>query len=206
MSFWALPPLPPTKLGRHRQLAPLAGIHVSPICLGAMSIGDKWGSIGMGEMDKDSSFKLLDAFYDAGGNFIDTANNYQDETSEIFLGEWMEKRGNRDQMVIATKVSSRPCACNWSNPARECSPTDAFVVHHQLQARRKSSPEDELHRQQHEVAPHLPRGVSQETAHHLRRHSLRPLGESRARTPCTGLLCLTYITPSGIGPAASKRS
>ena len=39
-----------------------------------MSIGDKWGSIGMGAMNKEDSFKLLDAFYDAGGIFIDTAN------------------------------------------------------------------------------------------------------------------------------------
>ena len=74
MSLWAPPPQPKTKLGRHRQLAPLAGIHVSPIQLGAMSIGDKWAE-GMGAMDKESSFKLLDAYYEAGGNFIDTANN-----------------------------------------------------------------------------------------------------------------------------------
>jgi len=106
MSFWDFPPQPPTKLGRHRQLAPLAGVHVSPICLGAMSIGDKWGAVGMGQMDKESSFKLLDAFYNAGGNFIDTASNYQDETSEMFIGEWMEERGNRDQMVIATKYTT----------------------------------------------------------------------------------------------------
>lgn len=39
-----------------------------------MSIGDSWQSIGMGAMDKESSFKLLDAYYEAGGNFIDTAN------------------------------------------------------------------------------------------------------------------------------------
>lgn len=71
--MWAQPAEPPTKLGRHRPLAPLAGVHVSPIQLGAMSIGDKWSS--MGAMDKENSFKLLDAYYDAGGNFIDTANN-----------------------------------------------------------------------------------------------------------------------------------
>jgi len=40
-----------------------------------MSIGDKWEKFGMGSMDKVSSFKLLDAFYEAGGNFIDTSNN-----------------------------------------------------------------------------------------------------------------------------------
>lgn len=53
----------------------------------------------MGECDKDTSFQILDAFFDAGGNFVDTANAYQSEESEIWLGEWMEKRGNRDQMV-----------------------------------------------------------------------------------------------------------
>ncbi|KAI0761130.1 aryl-alcohol dehydrogenase [NADP(+)] [Irpex lacteus] len=106
MSFWAPPPAPPTKLGRHRQLSPLAGLHVSPIALGAMSVGDKWGQFGMGQSDKESSFKLLDAFYEAGGNFIDTANNYQDGTSEEFIGEWAEQRGIRDQLVIATKYTS----------------------------------------------------------------------------------------------------
>lgn len=74
-NLWAPLPAPPTKLGRHRQLGPLAGVHVSPLQLGAMSIGDKWNDYGMGSMDKESSFKLLDAFYEAGGNFIDTANN-----------------------------------------------------------------------------------------------------------------------------------
>ena len=74
MSIFDRPPQPQTRLGYHRQLAPTAGVHVSPIQLGAMSIGDKWDTIGMGAMNKGDSFKLLDAFYDAGGNFIDTAN------------------------------------------------------------------------------------------------------------------------------------
>ena len=106
MSILEPPPPPPTKLAIYRQLSPLAGVHVSPLCLGAMSIGDKWDKFGMGAMNKETSFQLLDAFYAAGGNFIDTANNYQDETSEMFIGEWMESRGFRDQIVIATKVNS----------------------------------------------------------------------------------------------------
>ena len=73
-TFYAQPPTPKTRLGYHRQLSPLAGVHVSPIQLGAMSIGDQWASVGMGAMDKESSFKLLDAYFEAGGNFIDTAN------------------------------------------------------------------------------------------------------------------------------------
>ncbi|KAJ7355931.1 aryl-alcohol dehydrogenase [Mycena albidolilacea] len=106
MSFVTRAPPPPTKLGRYRQLAPRAAIHVSPLALGAMSIGDKWDAIGMGAMDKDSSFKLLDAFFDAGGNHIDTANMYQDGSSEEFIGEWVEARGYRDQVVIATKYTN----------------------------------------------------------------------------------------------------
>ncbi len=68
-------PEPATRLGYYRKLAPRAGIHVSPLCLGGMSIGDKWEQFGMGSMDKDASFRLLDAYFDAGGNFVDTANN-----------------------------------------------------------------------------------------------------------------------------------
>ena len=75
MSFFAPAPEPATRLGYYRGLAPRASIHVSPLCLGGMSIGDKWAAFGMGSMDKESSFRLLDAFFDAGGNFIDTANN-----------------------------------------------------------------------------------------------------------------------------------
>lgn len=71
-----------------------------------MTVGDQWGQYGYGAQNKETSLKLLDAFFDAGGNFIDTANNYQDETSEKFIGEWMEQRGIRDQVVIATKYST----------------------------------------------------------------------------------------------------
>lgn len=97
-------PEPKTELGRYRVLSSTAGIRCSPLALGAMSIGDAWKE-GMGSMDKEQSFKLLDAFYEAGGNFIDTANNYQDEQSETWIGEWMKARNNRDEMVIATKYT-----------------------------------------------------------------------------------------------------
>ncbi|CAK5265823.1 unnamed protein product [Mycena citricolor] len=105
MSLLDRPPAPPTKLGVYRILSPNAGVHVSPLQLGAGSIGDQWHKLGMGAMDKTDSFKLLDAYFDAGGNFIDTANGYQDETSEMFIGEWMEQRGIRDQIVLSTKFT-----------------------------------------------------------------------------------------------------
>ncbi|KAK9371717.1 NADP-dependent oxidoreductase domain-containing protein [Lipomyces chichibuensis] len=98
-------PEPPTELGRYRILSSTAGIRVSPLQLGAMSIGDAWSKF-MGVMDKAASFKLFDAYYEAGGNFIDTANNYQYEQSETWLGEWMSERKNRDQLVIATKYTT----------------------------------------------------------------------------------------------------
>lgn len=106
MSFFTPAPPPKTALGYHRILSPLAGVRVSPLALGAMSIGDAWTDF-MGSMSKEQSFKLLDEFYAAGGNFIDTANNYQDQQSEEWLGEWMETRGVRDQMVIATKYTTK---------------------------------------------------------------------------------------------------
>lgn len=67
-------PAPESGLARYRLLSARAGVHVSPIQLGGMSIGDKWADIGFGHMDKESSFKLLDAYFDHGGNFIDTAS------------------------------------------------------------------------------------------------------------------------------------
>lgn len=103
--LWKPAPEPESELGRYRILSPTAGIRVSPLQLGAMSIGDSWSSF-MGSMDKKASFKLLDAFSEAGSNFIDTACNYQDEQSETWIGEWMAARKNRDQMVISTKYTT----------------------------------------------------------------------------------------------------
>lgn len=48
---------------------------------------------------------MLDAFYEAGGNFIDVANLYHDGDSEEWIGEWMELRGVRDKIVLATKYT-----------------------------------------------------------------------------------------------------
>ena len=60
----------------------------------------------MGDITKETAFEILDYFHDQGGNFIDTANNYQNEESELWVGEWMAKRGVRDQMVLATKFTT----------------------------------------------------------------------------------------------------
>ncbi|EXJ76533.1 alcohol dehydrogenase [Cladophialophora psammophila CBS 110553] len=100
-------PLPRSVLGRHRLLAPSASVHVSPLCLGGMNFGDAWSNV-MGECTKETAFEILDHFYEMGGNFIDTANNYQAEQSETWIGEWLALHGpyRRDEMVLATKYSS----------------------------------------------------------------------------------------------------
>ncbi|RPA76316.1 norsolorinic acid reductase [Ascobolus immersus RN42] len=98
-------PKPSTNLGYHRILSPNAGVRVSPLCLGAMSFGTEWSEF-MGSCDKNTVFEILDTFRASGGNFIDTANNYQNEQSEKWIGEWMESRKCRDEMVIATKYTT----------------------------------------------------------------------------------------------------
>lgn len=61
----------------------------------------------MGEMTKERAFEMLDYFYSQGGNFIDTANNYQAEQSETWIGEWLAAHPDvRDQLVIATKYTT----------------------------------------------------------------------------------------------------
>jgi aryl-alcohol dehydrogenase-like predicted oxidoreductase len=97
-------PAPKTPLGYRRLLSPSAGIRVSPLCLGGMSLGEQWGSF-VGEITKPQAFELLDAFYEAGGNFIDVANLYHFGDSERWVGEWMKERDNRDKIVLATKYS-----------------------------------------------------------------------------------------------------
>ncbi|PWY88913.1 aryl-alcohol dehydrogenase [Aspergillus heteromorphus CBS 117.55] len=109
MDAFAPAPPPPTPLGRYRILSSTAGIRVSPLQLGAMSIGSAWSSA-LGTMSKESSFSLLDAYTSMGGNFIDTCNNYQNGESESWLGEWMSLRGNRDQLVLSTKYTGEYAA------------------------------------------------------------------------------------------------
>lgn len=99
-----IPPPPKNLLAHHRVLAPTAAVHVSPICLGGLNFGNAYKDI-LGECNKDTAFQILDYFYDQGGNFIDTANMYQAEESETWLGEWMTKTGRRDEVVLAKKYS-----------------------------------------------------------------------------------------------------
>lgn len=76
-----------------------SGLRVSEVCLGTMTFGDDWGW----GAPKDESRRMFDAFAEAGGNFIDTSNNYTNGTSEKFIGEFV--RSDRDHFVTATKYT-----------------------------------------------------------------------------------------------------
>ncbi|RFA11337.1 alcohol dehydrogenase [Subtercola boreus] len=82
-------------------------LDVFPLSLGGNVFG--WTA------DRDTSFDILDAYTAAGGDFIDTADSYSafapgnhGGESETIIGEWMTARGNRDGIVVATKVSRHP--------------------------------------------------------------------------------------------------
>jgi aryl-alcohol dehydrogenase-like predicted oxidoreductase len=77
-----------------------SGLRVSEAALGTMTFGEDWGW----GTAKDEARKVYDAFREAGGNFIDTANLYTNGTSESFLGEFME--GHRQNVVLATKYTN----------------------------------------------------------------------------------------------------
>ncbi|KAK4896615.1 putative aryl-alcohol dehydrogenase aad14 [Elasticomyces elasticus] len=60
----------------------------------------------MGQCSKETAFEILNLYYTQGGNFIDTANFYQDGEIQEWLGEWTEDRGNRNEIVLASKFSA----------------------------------------------------------------------------------------------------
>ncbi|MDX6564326.1 MAG: hypothetical protein QOD65_4140, partial [Gaiellales bacterium] len=82
-------------------------LSVFPLCLGGNIFG--W------TIDEPQSFAVLDAYAAAGGNFLDTADSYSawvpgngGGESETIIGNWMAARGNRDDIVVATKVGKSP--------------------------------------------------------------------------------------------------
>ncbi|MDB9417764.1 aldo/keto reductase [Microcystis aeruginosa] len=76
-----------------------SGLRVSELCLGTMTFGEDWGW----GADKEESRAVFQAFAEAGGNFLDTANLYTNGTSETLVGEFV--KGDREKWVIATKYS-----------------------------------------------------------------------------------------------------
>jgi len=80
-----------------------SAIHTAPLCLGGNVFG--W------TLDEGASFRILDEFVAAGFDFIDTADVYSTWVpghvggeSETIIGKWLQQRGNRSKVVLATKV------------------------------------------------------------------------------------------------------
>lgn len=112
-----------------------ANLTVSELCLGTMYMGTR--------TDEKTSFAILDRFLEAGGTFLDTANNYGQWNgdageSERTLGKWMASRGVADRMAVATKVGARtlvpgnPAAANWQGLGRKAILEDAELSRRQL--------------------------------------------------------------------------
>ena len=76
-----------------------SGLRVSELCLGTMTFGTEWGW----GATKDESRRMFDAYAEAGGNFLDTANRYTKGTSEEYVGEFIAS--DRDHWVVATKYT-----------------------------------------------------------------------------------------------------
>ncbi|MGB8936676.1 MAG: aldo/keto reductase [Candidatus Nitrosopolaris sp.] len=79
-----------------------SGLRVSELCLGGMTFGEDWGSMLPGA-SKEEAKKIFDLFVSKGGNFIDTANVYQNGTSEKYVGEFISSE--RERFVLATKYT-----------------------------------------------------------------------------------------------------
>jgi aryl-alcohol dehydrogenase-like predicted oxidoreductase len=75
------------------------GLRVSELCLGTMTFGEQWGW----GAAREACARMVDAFEEAGGNFVDTANNYTGGSSETLVGELLD--GRRDRFVLATKYT-----------------------------------------------------------------------------------------------------
>ena len=93
---------------------PRVSLTTSELCLGTMYFGYR--------TDERTAFAILDRFHEAGGTFLDTANNYgqwhgEAGESERVLGRWMRSRGTTDSMVVATKVGARTLRAGDPSPA-----------------------------------------------------------------------------------------
>jgi aryl-alcohol dehydrogenase-like predicted oxidoreductase len=119
---------------------PETDLVVHPLCLGTNVFG--WSA------DEPQSHAVLDAYRSHGGNFVDTADMYSawkegnvGGESETIIGNWMAKKGNRNEMVVATKVAKLPtrpglhpdniiAACNDSLKRLQSDHIDIYYAHH----------------------------------------------------------------------------
>lgn len=116
------------------------GIDVFPLCLGGNVFG--WTA------DEEMSFRILDEYVDAGGNFLDTSDGYSrwvpghtGGESETVIGAWLASRGNRERIILGTKVFGHPeypglgsanikAACEASLRRLRTDYLDVYYAHH----------------------------------------------------------------------------
>jgi aryl-alcohol dehydrogenase-like predicted oxidoreductase len=115
-------------------------LDVFPLCLGGNVFG--WTA------DEAASFAVLDAYAEAGGNVVDTADLYAGGESEKIIGRWLARRGRRDDIVIATKVGMAPGRANLRaatiRAAAEESLRDLGVDHIDLYYAHRDDPDTPL--------------------------------------------------------------
>jgi aryl-alcohol dehydrogenase-like predicted oxidoreductase len=87
-----------------------SGLRVAELALGTMTFGEDWGW----GAPKEVSRQIFEAYAASGGNFIGTACNYTEGTSEKFVGEFIQ--ADRDYFVVATKYTLRPYSANQLDP------------------------------------------------------------------------------------------
>src|SRR5690606_25646878 len=92
-----------------------SGLRVAELALGTMTFGEDWGW----GASREVSQQIFEAYANAGGNFVDTANNYTNGTSEKFVGEFIHS--DRHHFVVATKftLSERPSDPNFGGNQRK---------------------------------------------------------------------------------------
>lgn len=102
----------------YKTLLGATGLQVSALAMGTDVLGSK--------IDQETTFALLDYYFGEGGNFIDTGNFYaswlpgcQGGESETVIGAWMKARGNRDEIVLSSKLAFDYPGCDGGLSARE---------------------------------------------------------------------------------------
>ncbi|KXS12119.1 Aldo/keto reductase [Gonapodya prolifera JEL478] len=125
-------PEPKSGLQRYRLLSKNCALRVSPLCLGGMNFGNNWADW-MGLCDKATTFAILDEYYRLGGNFIDTAVNYQGGQSEEWIGEWIRERKIPREDVCSCSLSTHAArGCRLTPVDRSHMVNEATIVKHYI--------------------------------------------------------------------------
>jgi len=147
------------KLGR-------TGLPVASLCFGGNVFG--WTA------DEQRSAAVLDAYFDGGGNFIDTADTYSVGESESILGRWMRERKNRSRVILATKVGSRM----GDNPAMQGLSRRYIMEEVEASLKRLQTDYIDLY-QAHRDDPNTPLDETMDAFHDLvRQGKVRSIGAS----------------------------